>query len=148
MVKGLRTPTRCSSTRCTPGARAAPRRFWKLRLPASVPYLFASLKIAIAASLVGTIVGELPAGAAGLGARMLAGSYYGQTVQIWAALLMAALLAAVLVWLMGWLERSDAARHGGAGVTPGWILVAALGLGRRLGPQHLARRRCGLARHR
>ncbi len=59
----------------------------KLRWPASVPYLFASLKVAIAAALVGAIVGELPTGAVeGLGARLLSGSYYGQTAQIWAAL--------------------------------------------------------------
>jgi NitT/TauT family transport system permease protein len=47
--------------------------FWKLRLPASLPYLFASMKIAVAIALVGAIVGELPTGAvAGLGARLLA----------------------------------------------------------------------------
>ena len=41
-------------------------------------------------SLVGAIVGELPTGAQeGLGARLLSGSYYGQTLQIWAALAMA-----------------------------------------------------------
>ena len=55
-------------------------------------FLFASLKVAIAVSLVGAIVGELPTGAqAGLGARLLSGSYYGQTIQIWSALIMAAL---------------------------------------------------------
>jgi NitT/TauT family transport system permease protein len=36
---------------------------------------------------------------------MLGGSYYGQTEQIWAALFAAALLAASLVWLIGWIER-------------------------------------------
>jgi NitT/TauT family transport system permease protein len=36
---------------------------------------------------------------------MLAGSYYGQTVQIWSALFAAAILAALLVWLIGALER-------------------------------------------
>ena len=60
------------------------------------------MKVAIAISLVGAIVGELPTGAvAGLGARLLAGSYYGQTIQIWSALLSAAALAAVLVMLVG-----------------------------------------------
>ena len=54
------------------------------------------------ASVIGAIVGELPTGAvAGLGARLLAGSYYGQTIQIWSALVMAATLAAVLVMLVG-----------------------------------------------
>ena len=77
-----------------------------LRLPASVPYLFAGLKVAVAISLVGAIVGELPTGAqAGLGARLLAGSYYGQTVQIWAALVAAALLASVLVAAVALFER-------------------------------------------
>jgi len=85
---------------------------WKLRLPSSVPYLFASLKIAIAAALVGTIVGELPVQRGGLGARMLAGSYYGQTAQIWAALFAAAILAAALIWVIAALERRALRRMG------------------------------------
>jgi NitT/TauT family transport system permease protein len=56
--------------------------------------------------LVGAIVGELPTGAvAGLGARLLAGSYYGQTIQIWSALILAAVLAASLVGIIGVLQR-------------------------------------------
>ena len=87
--------------------------FWKLRLPASMPYLFASLKIGIAASLVGAIVGELPTGAIrGLGARLLAGSYYGQTIQIWSALFAAAVLAASLVAIIGLIERFALKRMG------------------------------------
>ncbi|WP_210528950.1 ABC transporter permease [Rubellimicrobium arenae] len=105
MVKGLRTPDQMQLDLMHTWSASTSERLWKLRLPASVPYLFASLKVAIAASLVGTIVGELPVQRGGLGARMLAGSYYGQTTQIWAALLMAAVLAAFLVWFMGWLER-------------------------------------------
>lgn len=105
MVKGLRTPDAMQLDLMRTWNASEPAKLWKLRLPASVPYLFASLKIAIAAALVGTIVGELPVQRGGLGARMLAGSYYGQTDQIWAALFMAAFLAAFLVWLMGWLER-------------------------------------------
>ena len=71
------------------------------------------MKIAIAASLVGAIVGELPTGAvAGLGARLLAGSYYGQTVQIWSALLSAAFLAAMLVTLVGFVDKVVRRRMG------------------------------------
>ena len=78
-------------------------------------FLFASLKVAIAIRLVGAIVGELPTGAqAGIGARLLTGSYYGQTVQIWAALFTAALMAAVLVAIVGCAERLVAAPHGSA----------------------------------
>jgi len=87
--------------------------FWKLRLPASMPCLFASLKVGVAASLVGAIVGEWPTGAvAGLGARLLAGSDYGQTVQIWSALFAAAILAACLVGLLGLIERQVLGRMG------------------------------------
>ena len=71
-----------------------------------MPFLFASLKVGVAMSLVGAIVGELPTGAqAGLGARLLTGSYYGQTVQIWAALFAAAFVAAGMVALTGLAER-------------------------------------------
>ena len=105
MVKGLRSPD-AMQLDLLHTYNASPRQqFWRLRLPSSVPYLFASLKIGIAASLVGAIVGELPVQRGGLGARMLGGSYYGQTEQIWAALFVAAILAAVLVWLIGWIER-------------------------------------------
>ncbi|QMU60023.1 MAG: ABC transporter permease subunit [Boseongicola sp.] len=105
MVKGLRSPDAMQMDLLRTYSANANQSFWKLRLPASVPYLFASLKIGIAASLVGAIVGELPVQRGGLGARMLGGSYYGQTEQIWAALLVAAVMAAGLVWLIGWLER-------------------------------------------
>ena len=105
MVKGLRAPDAMQLDLMRTYNASNSDGFWKLRLPASVPYLFASLKIGIAASLVGAIVGELPVQRGGLGARMLGGSYYGQTEQIWAALFAAALMAAALVWLIGWLER-------------------------------------------
>ena len=113
MVKGLRTPDAMQLDQMRSWNASNAQVFWRLRLPSSLPYLFASLKVAIAAALVGTIVGELPAGAtAGLGARLLSGSYYGQTVQIWSALFVAALLAAGLVAIVGWLERRTLTRMG------------------------------------
>jgi NitT/TauT family transport system permease protein len=84
MVKGLRSPG----------------------VIASLPFLFPSLRVGIAAALVGAIVAELPTGAqAGLGARLLTGSYYGNTVQIWSALVMAALLGLVLTGTVAWAEK-------------------------------------------
>lgn len=89
---------------------ATPRQVLsKLRWPSAVPYLFASQKIAITISLIGAIVAELPTGAeAGIGARLLAGSYYGQPIQIWAALLAAAILASALIALVSIAERLTA----------------------------------------
>src|SRR5271170_2218005 len=113
MVKGLTSPDPIQRDLMRTWSATPLQVLWKLRLPASVPFLFASLKVAITISLVGAIVAELPTGAqAGIGARLLAGSYYGQTLQIWAALLAAALLAAILVGITGWAERWAARRMG------------------------------------
>lgn len=102
MVKGLRSPETIQLDLMHTYNASPGQIFWKLRWPSALPYLFTSLKIAIAIALVGAIVGELPTGAvAGLGARLLSGSYYGQTVQIWAALFMAAGVAAILVSIIG-----------------------------------------------
>lgn len=113
MVKGFRSPETMLLDQMRTWNASAAQTFWKLRWPAALPYLFASLKVAVAASLVGAIIGELPTGAvAGLGARMLTGSYYGQTVQIWSALMMASILAATLVGLIGLAERLTARAMG------------------------------------
>ena len=113
MAKGLRAPDPAQLDLMRTYDASAAQTLAKLRLPASAPYLFASLKIAIAAALVGAIVGELPTGAvSGLGARLLAGSYYGQTVQIWSALLMAAICAAALVGAIAMVERIALGRMG------------------------------------
>jgi NitT/TauT family transport system permease protein len=116
MVAGLRSPDRLQLDLLRTYHADRAQVFGKLRWPASVPYLFTSLKVGIAASLIGAIVGELPTGAvAGLGARLLAGSYYGQTVQIWSALFAAALLAALLVGLLGLVQRITLHRMGEMG---------------------------------
>jgi len=106
MVKGLRSPDVLATELMHTWNATQTQVFWKLRWPAAVPYLFASLKVAIAISLVGAIVGEMPTGAqAGIGARLLSGSYYGQTVQIWAALVMGSVLAGALIALINLAER-------------------------------------------
>ncbi|HHS83075.1 MAG TPA: ABC transporter permease [Devosia sp.] len=113
MVKGFRSPEQIQLDLMHTYAATKSQVFWKLRWFAALPYLFTSMKIAISISLVGAIVGELPTGAvAGLGARLLSGSYYGQTVQIWSALVMAAALAAALVTLVGVVERFVTRRMG------------------------------------
>lgn len=114
MVKGLTSPHPIDLDLMRTYDASVWATFWKLRWPAALPFLFASLKVAIAISLVGAIVGELPTGAqAGLGARLLTGSYYGQTVQIWAALFAAAALAALAVAAVGLAERVTVAALGG-----------------------------------
>jgi NitT/TauT family transport system permease protein len=113
MVKGLSSPDVMQLDLMRTYSASRRQILWKLRLPAAMPFLFTSLKVAIAIALTGAIVGELPTGAqAGIGSRMLAGSYYGQTIQIWAALVAASAVAAFLVYGIGYIERITNARMG------------------------------------
>lgn len=107
MVKGLRSPEAMHLDLMRTWNASGAQTFWKLRVPASVPFFFASLKVAVAASLVGAIVGELPTGAvAGIGSKLLSGSYYSQTIDIWAALIAGSVVAALLVTAVGMTERA------------------------------------------
>jgi NitT/TauT family transport system permease protein len=113
MVKGLSSPDPMQLDLMLTYNASTAQTLWKLRWPASVPFLFTSLKVAIAIALVGAIVAELPTGAqAGIGARLLNGSYYGQTQQIWAALVAAAVMSSGLVWLVGVVEHQVARAMG------------------------------------
>jgi len=71
------------------------RVLWKLRVPAALPFIFAALKIAAPASVVGAIIGELPASIqSGLGGAILNFNQYYVTSpeSLWAVNLIAALL--------------------------------------------------------
>jgi NitT/TauT family transport system permease protein len=106
MVKGLTSPDPMQLDLMRTYNASTSQVLWKLRFPAAMPFLFASLKVAVAIALTGAIVGELPTGAqSGIGSRMLAGSYYGQTIQIWAALVAASVVAAALVYGVSGIER-------------------------------------------
>jgi NitT/TauT family transport system permease protein len=113
MVKGLRSPENIQLDLMRTYDANSWQVFWKLRWPSALPMLFASMKVGIAISLIGAVVAELSnAAGGGLGVRLLTGSYNGQTIQIWAALFIAAGLAAVLVAIVGAAEKLVNARIG------------------------------------
>ena len=114
MVQGLRSPQKIDTELLYTYAASRWQAFWVLRVPAALPFLFPALRVGIAASLVGAMVAELPTGAqAGLGAKLLLGSYYGNTVAIWSALLMSALLGLALTAAVLGVERLVLRRFGG-----------------------------------
>jgi NitT/TauT family transport system permease protein len=68
---------------------------WRLRVPASLPYLFSALKVSATASVVGAIIGELPSSIQdGLGGAILNfNQYYSiNPANLWATNLIAAAL--------------------------------------------------------
>ena len=106
MVKGLRSPDPLQLDLMRTYSATSAQTLSKLRAPSSMPFFFASMKIGAAAALVGAIVAEVTKSEdGGLGARLLAGSYYGQTVQIWATLFVAAALSGALVGIIGLIGR-------------------------------------------
>jgi NitT/TauT family transport system permease protein len=89
----------------------------KLRLPSAVPYLFVGFKIAITASVIGTIVGELPSGISdGLGAIILNFTQYYTTgpAKLWASLIVTALVGISAFSLVQIAEIVLLARRGHA----------------------------------
>jgi NitT/TauT family transport system permease protein len=114
LVKGLRSPDPMQLDLLHTYAARESQVLTKLRWPASIAFLFPSLRVAMSLALVGAIVAELPTGAqAGLGARLLAGSYYGQTIQLWAALIMAAFVSLAGLGAIELLQRAAIATRGG-----------------------------------
>lgn len=114
MVKGLRSPDVLHLDLVHTYHATKSQIFWKLRVPASVPFFFTSIKVAVAASLVGAIVGELPTGAvAGIGSKLLAGSYYSQTIDVWAALIAGSIVAVLLVTIVDLVSRLVKSSMGG-----------------------------------
>jgi NitT/TauT family transport system permease protein len=114
MVKGLRSPEPMQLDLMRTYNASGTAIFTKLRWPVSMSFLFPSLKVAVALSVTGAIVAELPTGAqVGLGARLLAGSYYGQTMMMWGALVLASLLALSLIGAVRLAEFSLRQARGG-----------------------------------
>ena len=106
MVKGFRSPDQMQLDLMRTYNASRWTVFWKLRWPASTPFLFTSMKVGVAIALIGALVAELTyTNGGGLGVRLLTGSYNGQTVVMWAVLVIAATLAALLVVSVGLAER-------------------------------------------
>jgi NitT/TauT family transport system permease protein len=81
---------------------------WKVKIPTSLPYLFAAFKIAATASVVGAIIGELPASIQdGLGGAILNFNQYYATSppSLWATNLIAALLGITFFLIVVIIER-------------------------------------------
>jgi NitT/TauT family transport system permease protein len=79
--------------------------FWKIRLPFSLPYLFAACKIAVSLAVIGAIVGEWISGRSGLGYLVLAANTYFNTSLAFAALIYMVVISLMLYGLVVLAEK-------------------------------------------
>jgi NitT/TauT family transport system permease protein len=79
--------------------------FWKLRIYNSLPYLFAALKIAASASVIGAIVGEWIGATEGIGALIIHATYNFDTGLLYAAITAACVFSVLFTSLISFLER-------------------------------------------
>ena len=107
-LRGLQSPRPENQELMESYAANWSQTLWRLRLPASLPYLFAALKIAATASIVGAIVGEISSGVVGgLGRRILreAFNYTTGPDRLFASVLGAAALGIFVYLVVTGLER-------------------------------------------
>jgi NitT/TauT family transport system permease protein len=107
MIRGLRAPDPRALELMRSYAAGRWQTYRKLRLPASMPYLFTALKIAATASIVGAIIGEGPGGIPdGLGRAIINFNqqYITGPEKLWAAILVASLLGVTFFVLIRGLE--------------------------------------------
>jgi NitT/TauT family transport system permease protein len=79
--------------------------FWKLRAPRSLPFLFASLRIASTASVVGAIVGEWIGANKGLGAVIIQSTFNYRSDLLYAAIILSSSLAVGIFLVVTAAER-------------------------------------------
>lgn len=107
-LRGLRSPPATATELMRSYAASSNEVLTKLQIPAALPFLFPALKIAATASVVGAIIGELPAGLnVGLGRALLgfASSFSSAPEKLFGAVLLSALLGIVFVGLIAMAER-------------------------------------------
>lgn len=79
--------------------------FIKLSLPTALPYIFSALKISTGMAVVGAIVGEFVGANKGIGFIILTSTYHLETVTMFAAIIMSALIGVVFFWIIGLIEK-------------------------------------------
>lgn len=105
MVKGLEAPDREALELMQSLSASTWKILWKLRLPSSVPYLFAALKIAGATVVIGAVVAEYIGATSGLGYLVVTSSYELKIPLLWGTIVIASGISILLFALMTGLEK-------------------------------------------
>ncbi len=79
--------------------------FWRLRVPSSLPYVFAGLRVAATLSVIGAIVAEFTGSNRGIGYVIVQASYRIDTKLMFAGIALSSLGGIVFFNLIGWIEK-------------------------------------------
>jgi len=103
-VVGLRSvdPAAMDVLRVLNASRAAV--FWKLRVPSSLPYVFAALRISVPLSLVGAVVAEFLSGSGGMGQLILIANGDFATDVLFGAAVVLAATGVVMTAILSYVE--------------------------------------------
>jgi NitT/TauT family transport system permease protein len=78
---------------------------WKIGVPRSMPYLFASLKVAITLAFIGSVIAETVGGNNGIGYVMIRGASDYRTDLVFAGLIIIAAMGIAMYGICAWFER-------------------------------------------
>ena len=87
----------------------------KLRMPSSLPFFFAALRVASAASVLAAVVAEFIQANAGIGYLILTAAYTNNTPRIWAAVAVSATIALIFYGIVTLVERKVIPWHASVG---------------------------------
>ena len=79
--------------------------FTKVQIPVSLPYLFSGLRVAVAASVIGAVLGEWVGSSEGLGYLMIRSKPQFQTELVFAAIVILSVMGILLFSSIGFLEK-------------------------------------------
>lgn len=107
-LRGLRSPDPNAIELMRSYAATPKEVLWKLQFPAALPYIFTALKISASASVVGALIGELPAGfQSGLGRALLTFSqqFAVRSTKLYSTVIICAMVGILFVGFITWLEH-------------------------------------------
>jgi len=79
--------------------------FFRLRVPSSLPFLFAGARLSMTAAMVGAVVSEFTGSSKGIGAVIVLATTYLNLPQMWAAIFFSAITTLILLGIVGLVER-------------------------------------------
>lgn len=105
MMKGLQSYDRVVMNVFHVSAANSWQRFFKMRLPSALPYVFVGLKLNVTFSVIGAIIAEFVQADKGLGFVIMTTYRTLNMPRLWAAMLLSALIGILFFALIAWIEK-------------------------------------------